>query len=476
MIELGWVYMKDAVMNFMKKHQLIKKNSTVLLGVSGGADSLALLHFYVSLQQEWQLQLIVLSMDHQLRGEQSKEDLEYVKKICEAWGVAFEGTSRNVSDYARQHRISTQVAAREVRYQFFLEKMQKYQADFLALGHHGDDQVETMLMGLVRSSNPSALSGIPVKRPFASGWIVRPFLCVTKEMIYGYCKTHQIMPREDPSNEDIDYTRNYFRKYIIPIIKEKNNNIHTTIQRLSESLQEDDQYLRAEAKKLVQEVMTFNDQQKEISFNIDLFVSYPSALQRRAYHLILSYLYDHVIPENLSYVHEELFFDVLRHEQSYVQLDFPRQLRIEKSYKTLYLSFKKDKHYPLHHLLHIPGEVILPDGSKIIATITNVPITEDKYVYVYPLEEVTLPLVVRTRQKGDRMSWKGLKGSKKIKDIFIDAKIPHKERDTWPIVTDNQGNLLWLIGLKKGGLFSRETISDYDTFIQLKFIKGNIGG
>src|SRR5690625_4801745 len=150
----------------------------------------------------------------------------------------------------KEHQVSTMVAARDVRYQFFKEQMKVYQAAYLALGHHGDDQVETMLMGFVRTASTKALSGIPIKREFVTGLIVRPLLCVTKADIVAYCEMNDITPRMDPSNHDDRYTRNYFRNHIIPLIKGENDNIHATVQSLSESLQEDEYFLQIEAEKI----------------------------------------------------------------------------------------------------------------------------------------------------------------------------------------------------------------------------------
>lgn len=192
--------MENIIASFIKRHQLLRKNTTVLIGVSGGPDSMALLHFLYSIRETWNLRLIAVGVDHQLRGAQSLADLHYVSEVCLKWNIKFVETSIDVPSYKRDRRIGTEIAAREVRYQFFAEQMDNFQADYLALGHHGDDQVETMLMGLVRSANSSAFSGIPVKRTFATGQIIRPLLCVTKATIQAYCKKNQINPRMDPTN------------------------------------------------------------------------------------------------------------------------------------------------------------------------------------------------------------------------------------------------------------------------------------
>ncbi|MUK88056.1 tRNA lysidine(34) synthetase TilS [Ornithinibacillus sp. L9] len=466
--------MKDEVTAFIKKHQLLKENATVLVGVSGGPDSLALLHYLREIQADWKLTLIALSVDHQLRGEESKKDVQYVADLCSKWNIGFVSTSVDVYTYKNEHQVGTQVAARVLRYEFFKQQMESYQADYLALGHHGDDQIETILMRLVRTADSSSFSGIPYKRLFGTGEIIRPLLCTTKASIEDYCRAHDIVPRLDPSNEETVYTRNYFRKFVLPILKEKNNNIHTTIQLLSESLHEDEMYLSTEARSMFEQVVYLHDGDKIATFDIEKFKSYATALQRRTYHLILNYLYDE-LPDNLSYVHEEQFFALLQRDKGNVQIDFPQQLIVEKSYQTIRFSFQSTNPQDLsfHYLLDIPGEVVLPDGSKVSATYVEQDEMNDRYdKHTYVLSgDIALPLHIRTRKNGDRMRWKGLNGSKKIKDIFIDAKIPLHKRDIWPIITDNNGEIIWLAGIKKG---NPKTCKDSNSLIKLYYQKGKL--
>lgn len=460
------------VNTFMKRHQLIKQNATVLIGVSGGPDSMALLHYYHSIRADWNLTLYALSVDHQLRGDEGANDLHYVKRICENWNIPFIGTAVDVPTYKAEYQLGTQIAARNLRYRFFEEQMIYYNADFLALAHHGDDQVETMIMSLVRSATSSTFSGMPVKRPFANGFIVRPFLCLTKARINHYCKEHNIEPRLDPTNIQTDYTRNYFRKYVIPRLKDKNNNIHITIQHLSESLSEDEKYLQQQAKKMVDQVVYMHESPKNVVFKIDAFKSFPTALQRRAFHLILNYLYDK-LPKKLTYVHEEHFFALLENNNGNTEIDFPDRLKVNKSYQELVFYFQEQQPQAssFHIQLDVPGEIYLPDGAKMEARYTEDLQGQDTYSFLCAVEQIALPLHIRNRRKGDRMRWQGLNGSKKIKDIFIDAKVPLTERDTWPILTDNNGEILWLIGLKKG---KWETNSNSNKFIQVNYDKGDM--
>lgn len=465
--------MQHTVMKFIEKHHLLTKNSTVLIAVSGGPDSMALLHFYQSIQEEWNLNLVAVSVDHQLRGSQSKADIEHVREFCKEWHVEFVTTAIDVLSYKQENKVGTQVAARELRYQFFAEQMKLYQADYLAFGHHADDQIETMLMGFVRSTSPIALSGIPVKRAFASGYIVRPFLSVAKADLITYCSDHQIDVRIDLSNEDTTYTRNFFRKHLIPTMKEKNDNIHTTIQRLSEKLQSDEEFIRSQARNMIEKVIQLDDEQRKISFQIKRFKLYPLSLQRRGYHLILDYLYHH-LPSNLSYVHEEAFFSLLEDHQGNGIIDFPHDLQIEKSYDWIIFSFsnQRPQNTAFQKVLHIPSNLDLPNGSKLIATYTDEPPKVDPYLWGSAVKDIDFPLYIRTREPGDRISWPGLNGSKKVKDVFIDEKIPRRDRDGWPLLVNAKGEVLWMMGLKKGGFIDQK--EKESSYVQLKYIKPNI--
>lgn len=470
--ENGWgLVMESVVRSFIERHKLLTKETTVLIGVSGGPDSMALLHFLSSIQSEWRLRLIALSVDHGLRGEESRKDMSYVEEMCRLWNIEFCGTSVDVPLFKQKENVGTQVAARELRYQFFQEQMEAFSADYLVLGHHGDDQAETMLMRFVNRSNPAALSGIPVKRPFHHGFVVRPFLCITKSIIESYCQKNDILPRRDPSNRDVVYTRNYFRMHILPLLKKQNPNLHRTMQKLSETFYDDETYLRNEAGKLVDSTVNIDLKSKQAQFVIEEFRAHPPALQRRAFHLILSYLYIN-IPKDLFYVHEEQFFGLLVNQKANAVVDFPLGLKMTKAYTKIIFYFADPEVAPYHATLEVPGSTYLPDGSRITASETNSQQKNTKDVFTCDRRNVRLPLQIRTREPGDKMTVPGLKGRKKVKDIFIDEKIPLYERDAWPIVTDGEGKVLWVVGLKKTNSGIRGKDND---FIQIQYQKqGNM--
>src|SRR5699024_4841802 len=174
----------------------------------------------------------------------------------------------------KQHKLGTQVAARTLRYEVFAEKMQHYDAAYIATGHHGDDHIETMVMSLARSTVLTSMPGIPYERPLATGSITRPLLVVTNAEAEDYCPTYQLAPRIDPPNFEQIYTRNKIRHTILPTLKEVNSNVHTTIQRLSETLQEDELYLLEQAESMKKDLLTYDKARQRWTIEINRYKQY----------------------------------------------------------------------------------------------------------------------------------------------------------------------------------------------------------
>jgi tRNA(Ile)-lysidine synthase len=443
-----YLNMLEKVRLFLKKHDLLVPNSTVVIGVSGGPDSLALLDIFLKLQNEFQLHIIAAHIDHMFRGKQSEEDMEFVKRFCAERRIICEVKQMNVPEFQKRSQLSAQVAARQCRYRFFAEVMKKHSARYLALGHHGDDQVETILMRLVRGSIGRGYGGIPVKREFGPGYIIRPLLSVSRDEIEAYCKEQQLQPRYDPSNEKDTYTRNRFRHYVVPLLKKENPNVHERFQHFSEMVAEDEAFLEELTLQALDKVI--KRQQRKVIMQIQSFKAMPKPLQRRGIQLILNYLYED-IPSDLSSIHISSFLTFLERKDPSGSLDFPNGLKIIRSYDCCTFTFQEERMDQYHFKLEIPSVLSLPNGHAIISEVWEHYPKEltGNDVFIIDSESVSLPLHVRTRRAGDRMTLKGTNGTKKIKDIFIDAKIPLAERETWPIVEDGTGNILWLPCLKK---------------------------
>lgn len=462
---------------FINKHQLIKKDTTMLVGVSGGPDSVALLHFLWQRRELYGLQLIAVGIDHQLRKETSQMDMAYVKAICQTWGIPFETSQVDVVAYKQKHTVGTQLAARSLRYDVFERLMRQYDADYMALGHHGDDQIETMLMSLMRTTTLSGIKGIPYRRPFAEGEIIRPLLPLSKAEIEAYCDQHDIHPRIDESNFTTDYTRNELRLNVVPILKDKNHHLHQTTQQLSETIQEDEALLLHYATNLMQEAVKFETEAMRATISINCLIKQPVSLQRRVFRLTLNYLYRRSVPETISYTHEQIFLQLLMDPTSNKLIHFPKKLFIEKSYDVIHFYFEADqladKLYQ-YRIERVPSQITLPNNDGMIIRVVDELSTvhQRKYTFAYPEAAVTFPLHIRHRKAGDRMSYEGLQGSKKVKDIFIDDKVPRKEREEMYILTDNEDDILWLIGSRKKAV----ELESYGPYILFEYVKSNNKG
>lgn len=433
---------------FLKRKGINLNNMRLLVGVSGGPDSLALLHYLWSKSSLYQLHIIAVHVDHMFRGEESFAEAKFVQRFCEERNISFEMAQINVPDYMKETGKSAQIASRECRYRFYEEMMEKHHTNYLALGHHGDDQVETILMRLTRGSSGNARGGISITRPFGNGQIIRPFLCLNRQEIEDYCHAHQLEPRRDPSNEKGIYSRNRFRKEILPFLKKENPQVHEHFQRFSEEVFEDEallQELTIEKMNTIVEKKTMD----EITFNINDFLRIPMPLQRRGIQLILNYLYKKK-PSSLSALHIENILSLINSPHPSGSLHFPNGLTIERSYDKCLFFFHRQYEGPYRFTIAEPGEIDLPNGwSMRMEFVDSSDCTFSSNTLLLNQDELVLPLIIRTRQQGDRMSLHGMEGTKKVKDIFIDKKVPMLERELWPIVTDGNGQVLWVPGLKK---------------------------
>ncbi|WP_062350110.1 tRNA lysidine(34) synthetase TilS [Bacillus kwashiorkori] len=465
---------EEKVKNFIEKHQLLNKGAHVLIGVSGGPDSLALLYFLKSIRNYWELQLTVAHVDHMFRGEQSYNELKYVEEICRQWNINFEGSHLNVPLEIEKRRKGSQIVAREVRYQYFEKIMGEVNADYLALAHHGDDQIETMMMRLVRGSSLQGLAGISIKRPFATGILIRPFLCVTREEINNYIRANELKPVYDPSNEKEVYTRNRYRKHLLPFIKSENPLVHLQFQRISEDLREDDLYLMALAKEHLNHIAKFINE-NEVELSIASFSSIANPLQRRCIQLILNYLYQE-IPAGLSKIHIDSILQLIKKDISSGQLNLPKNCMVIRSYsKCIFLIGDIKKHDKYIFNWNFNEKLTLPLGHQLIMS-NEQDLTNGNDKFLLHLPSTNFPLIVRTRESGDKIRLKGLNGRKKVKSIFIDEKVPLNLRNSWPIVTDQLGNILWIPALKKSASEATTYIPGKTVYLHYLKENGLLGG
>ncbi|MFS0656679.1 tRNA lysidine(34) synthetase TilS [Bacillus sp. 179-C3.3 HS] len=442
----------NRIESFLKKHDVNLENTTVIVGVSGGPDSMLLLH-ELNKRRKGSFQLIAAHVDHMFRGEESFADLTFVQEYCKEREIPFESARIQVTQYAKENRLNKQAAARECRYAFFRQLMAQYNAEFIALAHHGDDQVETMMMKLTRGTVGIGLAGIQAKRSFQEGWLIRPLLGYSKDEVLKACEKEHVPYVVDQSNHTDDYLRNRMRRHILPVLKEEAPHVHQSFQFVSEVLTEDEQYLQALAKEQMNQVMT-SQTPKQIEIKIQPLLDLPLPLQRRGIQLILNYLYENT-QSVFSNQHILGILDWLSQtEQPSGSLDLPKGLQAVKSYRHCMFTFERsllsERPYALSLKAELGEELSLPNGRSIVVS-KHVPkdARNGNCFFILQKNRVQLPLIIRSRKIGDRIKLKGMNGSKKVKDIFIDKKVPLAERDSWPIVTDSDHQIIWIPGLKK---------------------------
>jgi tRNA(Ile)-lysidine synthase len=438
--------MQAQVDQFVKRHHLIPHGSTIVVGVSGGPDSMALLYYLKERSKLWDLTLIVCSINHQLRGEESQKDLEYVSIFCEGNGLTFVGRSVDVQALMAKEQMGTEEAARICRYQVFEEVMNAYRANLLALAHHGDDQIETMIMRQVRGSFGISKAGIPITRPIACGMLIRPFLSITKNDIELYCKTHGIIPRYDKTNESDDYTRNRFRKVILPFLKKENPRVHVHFQKESELMTEDYRYLDELAQKALPKIIE-EKTTNTVKLSINCLLGAPVPLQRRMIHLILNYLYKQTqLQPEIQFVHIELLLQWLGEKRASGMMNLPNNIEVERSYDDCIIRTEHlQEAEGLRRSIKIPGKTEWPLGH-IKAEVKHTYFKEYQglHCFICDFDKVAFPLTVRNREQGDRFHPVGIKGTKKLKSLFIDQKVPRSMREKWPVIVDGNDEVIWV--------------------------------
>lgn len=457
--------MKHKIDAFASRHGMFPEGSSVLVAVSGGVDSMSLLHYLFSQREEYGVTVMAAHCNHGLRKD-ADEDEAFVKRYCEERHIPF---FRKYLDLPKNEGRSIQRISREMRYDFFSKIMKTEKLDRLATAHHGDDQIETMLMQQMRGFDYyGGQMGIPVNRSFAQGRLLRPFLQVTKREIIAYAETHAVPWQEDESNQKDDYTRNRVRKQLLPSVKQENREAHTHFQTLAEDFRDDAIYLNQQAEKVLSE--TVMNREGGYVLKLPSFRQTPIALQRRVIHLLLTYLY-HQKAGQFSRIHIEDCLELIAGAHPSAQRSLPDRISVYRDYEQLH--FADTERVPaggydgLPAAVHdFPAKVQTGIGMLLLEPFKgSVPPHGDPSFYC-PLSKLHLPLSVRARHPGDVIRPLGLGGTQKLKQVMIDAKVPRRERDWWPVITDAAGVVLWVPLLKKSENAGRS--GEEDDYVRMK--------
>ena len=272
--------MKEEVLKTIKKKKLIENGDKLVLGVSGGPDSISMLNVLREIAEDetidLKFQIVVSHINHNIRKE-AKEDEEFVKKYCDENNIKFFSKSIDVEKIANNSKIGIEEAGRKVRYEFFDEVLKKTNSNKIAIAHNKNDKVETMIMNVLRGSGLLGLKGIEPKR----GKYIRPLIEIEREKIEEYCEEKNLNPRIDKTNFDNTYSRNKVRNVVIPYIKQEfNPNIIKTLDRLSELVKEEDTYVEKQVEKAYKEIF-IEENNEEIILNLKKFNNYEKVIKSR---------------------------------------------------------------------------------------------------------------------------------------------------------------------------------------------------
>jgi tRNA(Ile)-lysidine synthetase-like protein len=428
--------------------EIKSSDQTVVVAVSGGPDSMAALHLLLCLREKRGINIICAHINHNVRKESLNEQIA-LKNYCIKNQVTFE--SMTINEYNKSNFESE---AREKRYEFFEEIIHKYKAKYLVTAHHGDDLMETILMRISRGSTFKGYAGFSRITEKSGYKILRPLIGTTKDEIITYNEDNEIDYSIDATNMTDEHTRNRYRKNILPFLKKEDINVHNHFLKFSQKILEYSEYVDREMSKIIDDVYINR------ALNIELFLMLDKIIQDR----ILNYIMEEIYGEELSLitdVHTEAIMRIILSARPNTYVHLPNNIRVMKSYKMLYF-LEEDRRYN-DYCMEFSRNIVLPNGKKIIEAEDN----DEKSNYICRLDskELEFPLYIRNRREGDKIRVKGMNGHKKIKDIFIDEKININDRNLWPILIDNSGEILWLPGLKKTK-YDKSKKETYDIIIK----------
>ena len=428
-------------------NSLLKNNDTIIIGLSGGPDSMCLLDIVLKLKKK--PRIICAHINHNIR-EESKEELNFITEFCQKKQLTLETTT---FDKKSENEDYNELELREKRYKYFGELMKKYNAKYLFTAHHGDDLIETILMRISRGSNLKGYSGFQTESNKNGIEVIKPLIFVTKDEIQKYNEENNITYVNDKTNDSDEYTRNRYRHHVLPFLKKENKNIHLKYLKFSRELKKYHDFVDS----IVNEEITRRYDKKIL--DITEFYKLDKLIQTK----IVEYILDDNYYDNLYLVndkHVNMILDIINNSRPNIEINLPDNLFIQKEYNRLKIS--RNKPQKIEYKQPIVEETILPNNKKIsIVEESNI---TNNYCTRINSKEIKLPLFVRNRNNGDKMIIKNMETPKKIKDIFIDSKLTKEERDNQPIVVDNENNIIWLPGLKKSK-FDKSIDENYDIIL-----------
>lgn len=429
--------MVNKVLDFIKQNKILEYNDSVLLGVSGGADSICMLHILNELKDEMSLNLLVVHINHMIRGEDAQKDANYVKHTCDVLNISFKQVNIDVPALVKNSGMSEEEAGRQARYETFVKIAEECNINKIAIAHNLNDNSETILFNLFRGTGIKGLTGIPVRRDK----IVRPLLCCTRAEIESYLKEKNIEYCTDATNAETEYTRNKIRIELLPYIKKNiNQKAEYNIVNASESLEE---------------ISNFMEQETENAY--EMYVN-ENLLSKKGFFLHPA-IFNMLIRKMIENQAGKLKDVTKNHVQSVAKLkdmevskrvSLPYGLIAEKTYDGIIIkNNKKNFLKQINETLFINGKIC--NNNKVQVSLeTSAVDTENIPELVctkwFDCDKIT-ELTLRNRQEGDYIVIDDSGSRKKLKDYFINEKVPREERDKILLIADGS-HIVWIIGYR----------------------------
>lgn len=438
--------MIQKVISTIEKNLMLDKGDTVIVAVSGGPDSMCLLHLLNELSDQLELKLIVAHVNHCLRGLEADKDQEFVHDFCDDLKIECYSKRIDINKIAEINNVSSETAGRDARYEYFNELKNKFKANKIALAHNANDQAETVLMRIIRGTGLEGLVGI---KPVREDIFVRPLINITRNQIEEYCALNNIDPRLDKTNLESIYTRNKIRLELIPYIENNfNSDIVNGLIRLGDTAKKDNDFIQKQVD-FSYKKYCHRKQGKVIikseAFNEDEAVL--SRLIRRTFQEVTGNLY------NFEKVH---IYDIINIQKQGTgkEITLPSAVNAINDYGDIIIT-KEEKSSELEKYefyLHINEEnIIAPIGKRItlkfLENQKKINFTDKPNIRSFDFDKIKGDITIRNRKDGDKFTPFGMKGTKKLKDLFIDLKVKKGERSKIPLICFGE-DIAWIVGYR----------------------------
>jgi len=443
--------LEKRISGFIREYGLISGGEKVLVAVSGGPDSVCMLHVLNKLKEILDIQLHVAHLDHGLRDE-SGADAEYVANLASTLGIPVTVEKKDVTEWKSGRKISLEEAAREVRYRFLEGTARQTGARRVAIGHTRDDQAETTLMHILRGSGIQGLRGLRPAAHIPYGdkedgiWVIRPLLEITRRETEAYCAAGSLQPRKDTTNDQVRFLRNRIRGELLPLLRQYNSDIDSALLRLADLAGEDTDFIDEQAAAVCNSLLT--GEGRITCLDSGKLRGLPLALQRRVFRMMIERACGSL--HDIESVHIDALVRLLFSSTGRsVYLPGGTVVTNERNRMVVTSPGAAACPWPVldtDFTLSIPGETKLP-GWLVSATVMSENFFKDDDIFSasFDLDRVGKRLSVRGRRAGDRFRPLGMSHSRKLQDFMVDSSIPRSWRDSVPIVYSPQ-QIVWIVG------------------------------